>query len=55
MLSRLTYNILNWFCLGEVGKLEAIDYDTEENGPPFTFRIDPKVLIQFVNYDSYMY
>ena len=32
----------NSFCVGEVGKLEAVDYDEPQNGPPFKFQIDPK-------------
>ena len=34
---------------GEVGLLEAVDYDTPKNGPPFTFRIDPKAPTTFKN------
>jgi len=34
---------------GEVGRLSAIDYDTDVNGPPFTFRIDPQAPLSFKN------
>ena len=33
--------------LGVVGELLANDYDTPANGPPFTFKIDPKVNLLF--------
>ena len=29
--------------------MSAIDYDTDVNGPPFTFRIDPQAPLSFKN------
>ena len=34
---------------GVVGQLRALDHDTPANGPPFTFKIDPKAPLSIKN------